>query len=118
MSASDEFPRGWQLQASGNGSVSLTVPASPGVTHVLTGIEATALETGAAGNYNGSVQVNGADFANGSLSQAMNVPAGAYTQLPASWQGVYLSTPGAALTVAMNWPGISNGYLTIKGYDI
>lgn len=55
-----DFPRGWTLSSVANtaGTVSLTIPACPGITHVITDIDARVVDINAApGSYGSDVNV-------------------------------------------------------------
>lgn len=47
MAAVDEFPRGWTLTADSGSPSTITIPAIPGVAHVLDSIDARLVYTGA-----------------------------------------------------------------------
>lgn len=120
MAASDEFPRGWHLSASGNNGavVSIVVPAVPGVAHVLTDIIARVNGQGAI--YSQAITVN--TILQGELE--LQAPAAGTVANPviieASMTGVkIMGVVGAALTVAFNG-NIAGSYerLAISGYDV
>lgn len=109
-----EFPRGWIITTDViAGTVSITVPAAPGVTHILDEFNAK-LTVSAAGAATGiTVNVDGVPYA--------RLQAQVSAQDEASVSGMdYSSVFGAALTVAFSavlGAGVA-GTLTIQGHDI
>lgn len=123
MSASDELPRGWDIPttAVGAGSTpSITVPAVPGVQHILTSIvAAVAIVTSGGPGHLTAIEINGGT--RGYISTGDSTTATSLGNVGTfSWTGKFISDLGAALVVAFTGPIAVDcqGTLEIQGYDI
>ena len=114
-----EFPRGWLLtmQAGGGALASITVPAVPGVVHVLDSFSAVYTCSAATG----TASANNVQITGGPLLALLALPGGAVGSDSGGGSGLdYATAPGAALTVAFAGasPGSFFEFLTIQGHDI
>ena len=121
MAANDEFPRGWVASsgvASGPATLSLTIPASPGIGHILTNADVTIASIVAqfvffevlVTDANGNVQ----------LILPLTISAAATGEASGSWTGKIPAAVSGLLTVALTPNLIANtqGQMVIQGYDI
>jgi hypothetical protein len=118
-----EFPRGWTLTSAttAGAAATITVPAVPGVVHVLDSLQASlvAVAAAAAGSFIW-VTVSWGGFAPIYLTLLAS-NGGAIGNESASLSGLDIATaPATALTVAFNAPAAANynEVLLIQGHDI
>ena len=116
-----DFPRGWTLTAFGVGAAAtITVPAIPGVVHVLDSFSAKLTNNGGAA-VGDPVQLSSSDgvyssFQIGQLlisatAESVDTDSASDLDLPAG--------PGASLTITIPNPGVSNQvFLRVQGHDI
>jgi hypothetical protein len=124
VSASDDLPRGWTIQQAGAAGVQLviTVPAVPGISHVLTGMSGyTQLFNGSGPDWGVlNVTVGGLGVIAQVLTGANTQDSGVYQDIQTvSWTGMYMAPTGVALVVIFASPG--SGWTDIgliEGYDI
>jgi hypothetical protein len=120
MPAGGEFPRGWALSSVGGG-FTLTVPACPGLTHILTQVNATL-------TYNGSEQLGAIVLIESPAGTIILQPAiilsisstaaGQQTSASGTWSGQLAGQPGEALEVGLANIGPATAYIDMAGYDI
>jgi len=118
MSASDEFPRGWEFGTgfvgSGN-ALSATIPASPGIIRILTDVHVKFYNTAAAVS---SYTVVGGPS---SVYLGMIFPPPNNGQDSMDWTGKIASALGGQMFVQVNNQLIPTGvigFMQIAGYDI
>lgn len=122
MSANDDFPRGWLLSTGlvSAGSIpGITIPAMPGISHVLTFVEATLYQgTGNTTAFAPLVET-GTGVVFGILASGA---AGAVGRDVMSMQGnLFMSPVGVGLVVTFSAPALPTTYaglLVIGGHDI
>lgn len=121
MAANDTFPRGWTASAAGlAGPASITIPASPGVAHVLDAFTAAAYAIAGAAVTGPLINLNSSD------GVYVNFPLGfiflgtAPTNDSGSGSSLGLAAnPGASITVSFStWEASTFELLTIQGHDI
>ena len=126
MAANDEFPRGWLLsnaQLQSGTAANCQVPAAPGISHVLTAINAELYSFTGAAAFSPNVTITSPNTLGGVPVQYLlnnPPPAGSDAISQWSWTGKIAIPAGLALIVAFNAVA-SNGYielLEIQGYDI
>lgn len=118
MAANDELPRGWVLTAPTDTSV--IVPASPGISHVLTGVTALLFNyTPAHGAFSADVELIGPSASQIIIPQLL-LPGLQTLELDReSWSGSIVCLVGALLDVTINQPlGANTLVLIAEGYDI
>lgn len=114
MAANDELPRGWVLSQTflTPAAPTITLPALPGIAHVLDEIDFT-VETGTAQAI--AITENSSGAAVGRIVVAP--PASSIAE--SSWSGPASGAAGAALTVTGAALAAGNSaLLTIRGHDI
>jgi hypothetical protein len=122
-----EFPRGWTISNYNSGTASvatITVPASPGVVHVLDSFNAKLVNSDTAAAHQTTVFVSSSDgvlaaFLLALLSTGTAV-GGAPVSDESSASGLDLATgPGASMTIAFQSSAASLfQYLLVQGHDI
>jgi hypothetical protein len=121
MAANDEFPRGGVASVTTNGTIaSITLPATPGIAHVVTSIDAALVQT---------VAGSGATFFEATMTDSVTGDV-LYTPWPqssqaalsggsSSWTGQFIGSVGGAIVIAFN--GTASSFfeiLTVEWYDI
>lgn len=111
MAANDEFPRGLtQTSAPAFGAVaSVTFPAVPGISWVLTNVDATVYSNVASTGYAEDAAINGAPVSIMVISNGSPAPSDG--SLSPSFKGPQAFPPGTAVTVALS--GNAPGYAQI-----
>lgn len=115
MPADDEFPRGWWQ---GVQAITNTIPAIPGVAHVLTSVNIYLVTTGALGGfYAANVQTTPIALL-GFMGLPAATPAG--TLAAFNWTGKAACSINTALVVALTvaLPANVAAIIEIEGYDI
>lgn len=120
MAANDEFPRGWvrnTIQSASGVAPVITVPAIPGIGHVLTDvfIKWTNFNVAVAGQHVWTVNVSGV-IVNGLLALTANLEATDSITLA----GIKMATPtGGAIAITTDAPAAGQFVeITAQGYDI
>lgn len=120
----DGFPDGWTLAfTSGGGVASITVPAAPGVAHVLDSFQAKAVSFDTTFAHSFNIQVTSSDGVLNTSVAFVSVNAAASAQVgtsdSASASGLNLAAgPGASVTITFGASATSvTEFLLIQGHD-
>jgi len=112
-----DFPRDWDLivPLTVSAVASITVPAIPGVAHVLTAVNAAIVNNAAHAGIALLVTANGLYLP----SLVLAVPGvSAVESASGAWTGTLATAPGGALTVALNGSQANlYEFLELQGYD-
>lgn len=114
MAANDEFPRGGFASTIGVGPAApaILIPASPGITHVITDVKLFEDGTGA------GVAVGITDSGGGVWSSGQPVITTTANGVD-TWTGKWASNVGASVNASTTAvPAGTNAFLTIAWYDI
>jgi hypothetical protein len=115
MAANDDLPRGWQYGSGGAvAAPSITVPATPGVSHVLDAVSATMLAGAAVGPFNVTVTSSGGTYNGEAVGVLYTSDAGTDGASPSGLNMACMA--GESLTVACASGG-TDVYLQIQGHD-
>lgn len=122
MAANDDIPRGWVAAlASTGGELTVVIPETPWITHVLTEVSLSGYVGSLATPTSEYVQV----FSNSNAVQSLGlllvqpVAAGSFEAVSFAWTGKLAVPVSTQLSVVLaNVPGAgSNWLLEIQGYD-
>lgn len=115
------FPRGWTLstQAGGGFGATITVPAAPGIVHVLDSLFARIINTGTGASFIPAVRVT--TSLGVVLSQLLVCAATIVTSDEVSFSGLDIpSSAGGTIVIDFNAVGLAGYFetLVVQGHDI